>query len=111
MKYKAREVVGYYEKIVEVEVDAKLKEMPYAQCGVRFDTHGGIEFVSYSTTVIEIDPLGWMTCTGTYSQTTRKQIGKFLREYAPKMSYHDAKRCYEDNVTINVHTGEVQFLD
>ena len=111
MKYKAREVVGYYEKTVEVEVDRKLSKMPYAQCGVRFDTHGCIEFVSYSITVIEIDPLGWMTCTGTYSQTTRKQIGKFLSEYAPKMSYYDAKRCYEKNMAINIHTGEVKSLD
>lgn len=110
MKYKAREVFGYYEKIVEVEVDARLKSMPNAQCGVRFDAHGGIDFVSYSTTVITIDPMGWLTCTGTYSQTTRKQIGRFLSEYAPNITYQDAKRCYEDNKTINIHTGEIADL-
>lgn len=106
MMYKAREVVGYYEKVVEVHVDARLKSMPHAQCGVRFDEHGGIDFVSYSTTVITIDPEGWLTCTGTYSQTTRKQIGRFLSEYAPNINYYDAKHCYEANKTINIYTRE-----
>ena len=106
MKYKARVVNGYFLKIVEVEVDARLKSMPTAQCGVRFDVHGAIEFVSYTTTVITIDPQGWLTCTGTYSQTTRKQIGRFLSEYAPNINYYDAKRCYELNKTINIYTRE-----
>lgn len=106
MMYKAREVHGYYENVVEVVVDARLKSMPNAQCGVRFDGNGGIEFVSYSTTVINIDPQGWLTCTGTYSATTRKQIGRFLSEYAPNLSYQDAKYCYEKNKTMNIYTRE-----
>lgn len=106
MMYKAREVVGYHEKTVWVHVDTRLKSMPYAQCGVRFDSHGGVEFVSYSTTVITIDPMGWLTCSGTYSQTTRKQIGRFLSEYATNIRYQDAKRCYELNKTINIYTRE-----
>lgn len=111
MKYKAREIVGgYYERTVEVEVDARLKSMPHAQCGVRFDKHGCIEFVSYSTTVITIDPEGWLVCTGTYSQTTRKQIGKFLAEYAPQISYQDVKRCYENNCMVNIHTLAIAEL-
>ena len=110
MMYKAREVVGYYEKVVEVHVDAKLKSMPYAQCGVRFDVHGAITFVSYSTEVITIDPQGWLTCTGTYSNTTRRQIGKFLSEYAPNLSYYDVKKCYEANKTMNIYTRELADL-
>ena len=110
MKYKAREVNGYYERIVEVEVDARLRDMPYAQCGVRFKLDGGITFVSYSTIVIEIDAQGWLTCTGTYSPTTRKQIGRFLREYAPRITYHDAKYCYENDMQINVATREERKL-
>ena len=106
MMYKARIVNGYYEHTEVVHVDARLKSMPHAQCGVRFDKHGGIDFVSYSTSVISIDPMGWLTCTGTYSQSTRKQIGRFLSEYAPNISYQDAKRCYELNKTINIHTRE-----
>ena len=110
VKYKARLVSGYYEKVVEVMVDKRLTEMPKAQCGVRFDKHGGITFVSYDTEVITIDPMGWLTCTGTYSATTRRQIGRFLKEYAPKLSYYDAKRCYENNETMNIHTGEIVKL-
>ena len=107
MKYKCRVMTwGYYAPDVEVEVDTKLKSMPYAQCGVRFDAHGGIEFISYNTSVITIDPMGWLTCTGTYSQTTRKQIGRFLSEYTANITYQDAKRCYELNKTINIYTRE-----
>lgn len=108
--YKARIVNGYYEKEVEVVVDRKLREMPYAQCGVRFDVHGAITFVSYDTEVITIDPMGWLTCTGTYSATTRKQIGRFLTEYAPNLSYYDAKRCFEKNETMNIYTREIVKL-
>lgn len=104
--YKARLVIGYYEKVVEVVVDRRLREMPHAQCGVRIDGHGGITFVSYDTEVITIDPMGWLTCTGTYSATTRKQMGKFLKEYAPNVTYHDAKRCYEKNESMNIYTRE-----
>lgn len=106
MKYKARIVNGYYEHTVEVEVDARLKYMPAAQCGVRFDRNGAITFVSYNTEVITIDPHGWLTCTGTYSPTTRKQIGRFLKEYAPNVCYYDAKLCYEKNKTVNIYTCE-----
>lgn len=107
MRYKAHEIIGgYYEKETMVEVDARLKLMPNAQCGVRFDGKGGIDFISYTTLVITIDPQGWLTCTGTYSQTTRKQIGKFLSEYAPNLSYYDVKNCYENNKIMNIYTRE-----
>lgn len=99
MKYKT------YDGVV-IQVDARLKSMPNAQCGVRFDEHGGIDFMSYRTLVITIDPQGWLTCTGTYSPTTRKQIGRFLSEYAPNITYQDAKYCYEANKAMNIYTRE-----
>lgn len=88
--------------------DAHLKGHPYSQCGVVIDKiHGAIHFYSYNTRVISITADGWMICTGTYTATTRKQIGWFLREYAPTMNYYNAKQIYHDNMMINVHTGEV----
>lgn len=108
--YKAKIVRGYFVEERTVFVDRKLRYMPYAQCGVRIDDNGAITFVSYDTEVITIDPMGWLTCTGTYSQTTRKQIGYFLREYAYNIHYYDAKRCYEDNETVNIYTREFAKL-
>lgn len=90
-----------------VNVDAKLRLMPAAQCGVRWTKDGTIQFISYTTLVCTIDPEGWLTCTGTYSPTTRKQIGRFLSEYAPNLCYYDAKYCYEHNVRMNINTGEI----
>ena len=104
--YKAKCGDGYYFTQKTVFVDKRLRDMSYAQCGVKIDEHGAITFISYDTKVIIIDPLGWMTCTGTYSQTTRKQIGFFLKEYAPNVGYYDAKRCYENHETVNIYTRE-----
>ena len=80
---------------------------PYAQCHVRKFADGSVQFISYSTTVIHITPSGWLYCFGTYSQTTRKQIGWFLKEYAPTVSYQTAKQMFTDNMVCNIHTGEV----
>lgn len=71
----------------------KLKDHKYAQCHVEQDNSKTV-FVSYSTPVIFIikeNGRRWVECTGTYSQTTRKQIGFFLKEYAPDLNYHDIK--------------------
>lgn len=88
----------------------KLKYMPYAQAYVNIDCYGAITLVSYTTEVINIDPHGWLTCSGTYSQTTRKHISAFIREYAPNCTYYNAKAAYENNFAFNIYTGEVQFL-
>ena len=93
-----------------IQVDARLKSMPNAQCGVRFDEHGGIEFMSYRTSVITIDPQGWLSCTGTYSATTRKHISTFMHEYGNGAGYYTAKKCYEDNAIYNIYTGEIISL-
>ena len=104
-----RKVVNGY-SVVEICYDRALREMPYAQCGVNFTDDGHIVFISYTTPVIYIDREGWLICTGTYSATTRKQIGRFLREYAPLMNYQMVKKAYEDEMTINIHTGEIKPL-
>lgn len=79
----------------EVSIMKKLNNHPYAQCGVVNHEDGAISFISYATTVIRmtfINGIRHMECTGTYSATTRKQIGYFLKEYAPDLCYHDMKR-------------------
>ena len=84
----------------------KLKFMPYASAKVKI-YDGQIILQSYATDVIIIDENGFMRCTGTYSQTTRKHIGAFIKEFAPQFNYYTAKMCYLSNQAINVNTGEV----
>lgn len=71
----------------------RLENHKYAQCHVLIE-NDTITFVSYSTVVIvikNIDNIRHIKCTGTYSATTRKQIGYFLKEYAPDLCYYDMK--------------------
>lgn len=74
----------------------KLKNHPYCKCYVLKD-NDKITLVSYITEVIIAvrNPKNknewFLKCTGTYSQTTRKQISWFLREYFPKINYFDVK--------------------
>ena len=84
----------------------KLKYCPYGQAHVTVDENGAISLVSYSKTVIVIDPMGWLTCFGTYSTTTRKHISAFMKEYT-NMNYYTAKDAYLNNYTINIYTGEI----
>ncbi len=84
----------------------KLSDHLYTQCHVEIADNGDINFFSYATLVCRIES-GWLTCTGLYSMTTRKQIGWFLKEYAPDMTFQMVKQCVTDGMTINIHTGEV----
>ena len=93
-----------------VRCEKALESMPYAKCGVDTLKDGTILFYSYETLVISVSPTGWLECTGTYSQTTRKQIGRFMQEYFG-LCYCDAKRCYENGEVMNVKTGEVKTID
>lgn len=92
----------------------KLKNHPYAQCSVRVLLDGSVVFTSYNTDVIYIDKDGWLYVSGLYSATTRKQIGYFLEEYAPELSYSDIKNLYfincflNVNCVLNIYTGEVK---
>ena len=89
--------------------DQPLKYMPHAQAGIVKNKYG-IHLVSYTTRVISIDPNGWVDCTGTYSATTRKHIGAFLKEYAPTLNYYDMKRAFLGDYEININTGEQRSI-
>ena len=104
-----RKVTNGYSSVT-VYYDCALCEMPYAQCGVNIHKDGRIDFISYTTLVITIDADGWLEITGTYSQTTRKQIGHFLHEYVPNLCYQDVKMFYEQELLYNIRTGEVKPL-
>ena len=86
----------------------KLKNHPYANCSVRVLLDGSIVFTSYKTDVIYIDKEGWLCVSGLYSATTRKQIGYFLKEYVPALSYQDIKSLYYNNRVLNIYTGELK---
>lgn len=92
----------------------KLSEMPYAQAHVEIDEHDNVYLFSYVTLVCAIEN-NWLSCTGTYSQTTRRHIGAFMREYVTwpdgePGDYQTAKRCYEGNYRMNIGTGEIEDL-
>ena len=86
----------------------KLKNHPYAQCSVRELIDGSVVFTSYNTDVIYIDKDGWLYVSGLYSATTRKQIGWFLNEYVPALTYQDIKSLYYDKYVLNIYTGEIK---
>jgi hypothetical protein len=90
---------------------SNLRQHPYCQCKVRRYADGAIVFISYATPVILIDSDGWLSCTGTYSQTTRRQIGYFLKEYVPTLDYHMVKQLHAGGMEMNIHTGEVRPLE
>ena len=72
----------------------KLRDHASAQCLIEIE-NDRVVFISYTTPVIFITHENGkrrVECTGTYSQTTRKQIGWFLREYLPEFCYQDMKR-------------------
>ena len=78
----------------------------YAATYVRIFDDNTVQLVSYTTTVIEINPEGWLSVNGLYSRTTIKHIGWFMRERG--MSYYTAKQLYIDNKEMNVYTGEIR---
>ena len=99
---------GYFAKTVTY--DKNLTFCPYGSCGI-VKNENGIHLISYTTLVCSIDNMGFLSCTGTYSATTRKHIGAFLKEYAPRLSYYDAKKAYENEYAINIFTGEIEFFE
>ena len=93
----------------------KLASMPYAQAHVEIDEDGNKYLFSYRTMVIELTADGWLTCTGTYSRTTIRPIGAFMREYVEwpngeRGDYFTAKNAYLGKYRLNVETGEVEDL-
>lgn len=82
-----------------------LKLMPNAQASVILSGKNDITLRSYATDVIIISD-GWMTCTGTYSQTTRKHISAFMKEFYLG-DYFLAKSLYVNKEKMNIYTGEI----
>lgn len=91
--------------------DYRLASMPSAQCHVRFYYSNGVLeevwLVSYNTVVIAIRGLEtsnpYWSCSGVYSRTTARHIGRFTQEFLGSNLYQSAK-------TIAM-TGEVIELD
>lgn len=85
----------------------KLSAMPYAQAHVEIEDNGDIALFSYTTLVAWVDCDDWCGYTGTYSQTTRKHISAFAKEYAAPLDYYSFKQAHAGGYVINRHTGEV----
>lgn len=91
----------------------KLTNHKSAQCYVSIEDNGIINFISYTTLVIQAVPLPSgqyiLSCSGTYSATTRRQIGWFLKEYFGDVSYYDMKKCAEDGTGICAERKHAKF--
>ena len=83
----------------------KLQAMPYAQAKIIVN-HGETQLWSYQTCVAYITPDGWLYIRGLYSATTRRHIGAFMREYG--LDDQTAKQLFQDDMAMNIHTGEVR---
>ena len=114
--------MGYFADRRRVTVNHPVRGHEYAQCGwnetiveVNGEYKSCIQFVSYETIVLEIVD-GWLHCYGTFSQTTRKQMGWFMREMAwlvnsykaDLCNYCTCKDCYEKDIEVNLFTGETR---
>lgn len=94
----------------------KMDSHKYANCRIAVYREDGrvtcVSLWSYSTDVCgiyldETDGAWHVYCTGTYSPTTRKQIGWFARElcyaYAPcKIDYYSFKDIYENDIDSSI---------
>lgn len=99
-------VDGIFRKVVTY--DDRLKYCPYGSAVVVYECDGGISLYSYTTRISTIDKDGWMDCTGTYSVTTRKHIGAFLKEYGNGVTYQTAKELARTGNKININDGRIQ---
>lgn len=93
-----------------VYYDALLEGHETSQCGVNF-VGNRIEFVSYDSVVIVAESyddgrssvsknMYGITCKGTFSRTTATQMGWFLAEYFPSLTYSDMKKIAEDGSEV-----------
>ena len=82
----------------------KLSKMPYAQAHIEL-IEGNVYFFSYNTLAAAIVD-GWLSVFCLCSQTTRKHVGAFVREWAGT-EYSTAKTIHKDKLSYNIETGEV----
>lgn len=86
-------------------ITKNLRDHASAQCCVRLYENGDICLQSYRTDIIYYDHAQQVLyCTGTYSQTTRKHISWFLREYFPGISYQTMRDAYLQDYKVPVNT-------
>ena len=82
----------------------KLAKMPYAQAHVEL-IDGNVYFFYYNTLAATIVD-GWLSVFCLCSQTTRKHVSAFVREWA-NTEYSTAKLIHKDKMSFNIETGEV----
>lgn len=98
-----------------------LASAPYAQCEVGitqidrpdFPLCALIVLKSYDTYVAGIvldHNYSYLFITGTYSQTTRKQLSQFAREFVPKYGYQGYKYIYEKEYGYKVDMDNETYL-
>lgn len=101
---------NYIRANYRVYVTSRLRYMPAAQAGVldTFDSCGEPVLIMYSyITPVLIVTRGCVWCSGLYSNTTRRHISAFLREYFPNISYYDIKLVAGTHYGIDTESGEV----
>lgn len=86
----------------------KFSEHKNAQAYMMPMPQNRLVLISYTTTVAELND-GWLRINGLYSMTTRKHIGWFMRELG--FTYQLAKHLYENNIEMNIYTGEIRGLE
>lgn len=122
MTYTARCITGgIYETHETVTVDHRLAAMPYAQAGVidhidhidytsswrgTYQRRPGHTLMSYSTVAATLTDTGILTVDCLCSASTRRHVSAFLSEYAPGISYQDAKAAHLGGYAIDIHTGD-----
>lgn len=117
--YKARCIYGgMFERIIPVTVDRRLQTMPAAQAGIidgiiMYDqiTHRahkapGVTLMSYATPAATLTAGGILTIDCLCSASTRRHVSAFLREFAPAISYQDAKAAHIGGYSIDITTGD-----
>lgn len=93
----------------------KLKDHKASQCHVVIDDNKNIYFISYTTEVIRatVNPATGnyeLSCSGTYSNTTAKQINWFLSEYFPVFNYYDMKGIAGTKKVISYPSREGRYI-
>lgn len=88
-------------------ITRKLYFMPHANARVEQTFDGKlIRLISYKTCVATVHG-GWLIVNGLYSQTTRKHISAFMREF--DRHYQLAKEAYEYGFAVNLETLEKRY--
>lgn len=101
-------------KLANVKNVSPIPDHEYAQAKIITMDDGTIMLQSYRTIVASVTEDGWLDCSGTYSRTTIKHIGWFMRIVKARFGYGDyytAKGAYETGTCVNLLTGEVKTYE